>query len=182
MLETSEWELAVLLNLEFRVIRRDRLLPVSMEPSDRLLIASRVYALRESEILSPYARQHLSILMPPVVRRSGSGYLPIGNFRTIEICRSLPPGAWIGVLVLRSNSAIDESFLPVSDLVSLILDGLTLRYAKKPFLRLWSLCPEKSLANLSQEFTTRSGLERSLGLDRKKRIPAESEIQESIWG
>jgi len=172
----------VLLNLEFRVIRRDRLLPISMEPADRLLIASRVYALRESEVLSPYARQHLSILMPPVVRRSGSGYLPIGNFRTIEICNSLPPNAWIGVLVLPSNSEVDDSFLRVSDLVSLILDGLTLRYAKKPFLNLWGLCPASSLKNLSHEFTTRSGLERSFGLNRKQEIPAKPEIQESVWG
>lgn len=182
MLETSESEQRVLLNLEFRVIRRDRLLPVSMEPSDRLLIASRVYALRGSETLSPWACQHLSLLMPPIVRRAGSGYLPIGNFRTIEICSSLPPDAWVGVLVLPSNSEVDESFLPASELLSMIVDGPTLRYAKKPFLKLWHLCPEESLANLSHEFTTRSGLERSLGLDRKRKIPAEPEIQESIWG
>ncbi len=172
----------MVLNLEFRVIRRDRLLPVSMEPADRLLIASRVYALSGCDILSPWACQYSSILMPPIVRRSGSGYLPIGNFRTIEICSSLPPGAWVGVLVLPSNSEVDESFLPASELLSLIVDGLTLRYAKQPFLKLWSLCSEEALANLSQEFTTRSGLERSLGLDRKKKIPAEPEIQESIWG
>lgn len=172
----------MVLNLEFRVIRRDRLLPVSMEPGDRLLIASRVYALSGSDILSPWACQHSSILMPPIVRRSGSGYLPIGNFRTIEICSPLPPEAWVGVLVLPPNSEVDDSFLPASELLSIILDGLTLRYAKKPFLKLWSLCPSESLKNLSQEFTTRSGLERSLGLDRKKQISAKPEIQESIWG
>lgn len=86
------------------------------------------------------------------------------------------------MLVLPENFADHNELLHTSNLLTFILDGLSLRYAEKSVLQLWAQCPAAALSSISPEFVSRSGLERALGIQRKRKTSTASNIQQSIWG
>lgn len=174
--------LDVLNQIEFRLIRRGRLAPATLAPKLRQSIASQNFALDDPGVLTPRARQLASILTPPIVVRSNNAYSAIANFRAVEICSTLPPDVWVGVLVLPDDFADPAALLHTSSLLTFILDGLSLRYVEKSILQLWRQCPPAALSSISPEFVSRSGLERVLGIQRKQKTNSTFNIQQSMWG
>jgi len=168
--------------IEFRLIRRGQLAPAALAQKLRQPIVGQIFALNTPYVLTPRARQLASVLAPPIVARTVNLYSPIANFRAVEISSTLPPDVWVGALVLPEDFADLTALLNTSNLLSFILDGLSLRYAEKSVLQLWAQCPAAVLRSISPEFVSRSGLERALGIERKRKTTAIVEIQPSMWG
>lgn len=131
-------------------------------------------ALRNGARLTKSAIQLGALLHPPIVRKLKTAerrYRVLANFRTAEMCRGLSAGSKITVLLVPTLPAglTTSNFLALTSLLSAALFGLDVVTGGNSLLRQVELLSPALRAELSPDFKTRTGLEKTLGLNRRRK-------------
>lgn len=156
-------------------IKSNELMPVlGVDPHTTELLASQIPVIRNPGILSDSAIVWAAICHPPLVKKQRRRcYRVIGNVRSAHLCRQLPASTRFPVVVLPESLAHSNTadFLIKTTLISTLCYGLDVAFARDSVLGLIQRSSKSSLADISTELLTRSGVERVLGLNRRYTLP-----------
>ncbi|PVY76873.1 hypothetical protein C8D92_104104 [Tamilnaduibacter salinus] len=168
----------------FLHVRLDQIEPVQgLPPSTIEALTAPVPALKSDGVLTSDAIRVGTILHPPLLwqpKLHEKRFLVIANLRTVEIARQLPAASRIPALVLseRLNQTSREQLLRISTFISTVWWGLDLSAANDSVLQQVQQLSTEQLNAIAPELTSRSGRERALGLNRRRR-PADRRFARS---
>lgn len=155
-------------------VRVDKIAPIDpLDTSMLEVLSAPVPALKSGEGFTRFAIELAAWLNPPLLYpKKGRVYGVQGNFRTVELCQSLPGDIKIPALVTTKPGC----GLSIADLSTLttctnvVAQGLDLPFAPQSLVQLFKLASPDLLMALSPGFRSRTAMEAWLGINRRLQL------------